>query len=385
MSSQNRGDIILSFAIFFQIVVSMFQELLFGANIITHEDFRNTAILICALPMVPAAYLFLKRRLILAATAYIIVISIICLTLIFYKENEDFLMSGAFYLLCMDVPCFLCAASIKDFTILKKIMLYLALIILVLGIIYLYLMWIGIISFVHYNMAFSYYLLFPALIFINQRKAIFTLFFLVTILLMFLLGSRGALFWSLLFWFILIFQESNYKDKFKFVLIGSILVVFSSNIISILIEIADNFNISSRTLNLMIEGNIAQDSNRFNLYKHIWEHLLYQPIYGYGIFGDRILLGAKSYCHNIALEILYDFGLLVGPILIFLLLFEVIRTFINSSNDDRNLFIILTFYCLVPLLVSSSYLAESKFGLFIGFIYSINDKFKNQVKQVKLI
>jgi len=120
MFEKDKGDNILSFAAFFQTAVLMLQELLVVSNIVSHESFRNVSILLSALPMVLAFYYIIKRRSILFIFTYILILLVTLSTLIFFPDNEQYLMKGAFYLFFVNAPSFLCLASIRDINNLKK-------------------------------------------------------------------------------------------------------------------------------------------------------------------------------------------------------------------------------------------------------------------------
>jgi O-antigen ligase len=371
MPNKKGDDILLSFAAFFQIVIFMLQELLISTNIVTHEYLRNISIFFAAIPMIPAAYIFIKRQFMLFLVSYLILLSLIILTIILFPDNKNYLITGIFYLLCMDIPCFLCLASIRDYVILRRIMLNLSYMVFILGLVYFFLLWVGRISFIHYSMTFSYYLLLPALVFVSQRKLLFTIFFIITCILMLMLGSRGALIWALLYTLLLIVFDSKSKNKTLLVITIICVLVIFGNLLSFLLKLSENINITSRTLNLIIEGNFTQDSERFSIYNKVWSYFLKSPIWGYGIFGDRVILGSDTYSHNIFLEILYDFGLFFGLTIILLIIFGMIRAFLISNYENRILLIMLIFYCFIPFLVSGSYLIEPKFWILMGLIFSL--------------
>jgi hypothetical protein len=370
MDKRNNGDIILSFAAFFQIVVLMFQELLTNSNIVSHDDSRLVCILVSALPMVMAIYYIIKRRLLLFLYTYLIIIFLILSTYIFYPDNEKYLNRGTFNILFVNLPCLLCLASIRNIEILKRIMLYLSYVVLLLGITYLLLLWIGKITFSEYSMTFSYYLLLPALIFISQKKVIFTYIFILVCIIMLMLGSRGALVTSLIYALFLFFMDRNNRRNILLVSIVLVIVVASGTFLSLFFKLTNNMSVTSRTLDLLLGGDIAQDTGRVGIYSIIWNNILTDPLAGYGIFGDRIILDG-IYCHNFFLEIFCNFGLILGSGLILLLAITIFRAFRVSDFENKKLLLMLFCYTFIPLMVSLSYLTFPQIAIFIGFLCTL--------------
>ncbi|MFW9988910.1 MAG: O-antigen ligase family protein [Candidatus Odinarchaeota archaeon] len=373
MNREKIGDNILSYAAFLQIAVLMLQELLISSNIVTYESFEKVSLVLSAIPMVIAAFITLKRNFILFLFTYLIFVSLILITLIVFPNNEKYVKDELFYLFFINIPCFLCLATIQDIYILKKVMLKLSYVIFILGIIYVYFLWVGMINFLSYSMTLSYYLLLPALIFINHRGLLFSILFLFICLIMLMLGSRGALVTALVYALLLLLFDKK-KRITSLIFIISLIVLSGSLIIS-LQSIADMIGVNSRTLRLILEGDIAYDSDRLELYSIIWKSILTNPIKGYGLFGDRVILDGV-YTHNFILELLNNFGLILGSGLIFILFYKLIRIIYRSDVENKKLLLLFFCYCLIPLMFSSSYLKDPRFGILIGAILYYEESIK---------
>lgn len=384
MHKSNYGDIILSFAAFFQIAVLMFQELLTSSNIVTHESSRVACIIVSAIPMIIAVNYIIARRLKLFLITYMISILIILLTLLIYPENSKYIIPGTFNILFVNIPSLLCLASIRSNDILKRILLYLSFLILTLGMIYLSLLWIGKIKFLNYSMTFSYYLLLPSLVFVSQKKIIFTFLFLSVCFIMLMLGSRGALVTSLIYAFLLLFIDRETSKNIIFTSLILVLVIISGSFLSFFLKLSDNMAVSSRTMDLLLSGDITEDTGRLGIFSIIWNSILTKPFVGYGIFGDRVILDG-IYCHNFLLEILCNFGILFGATFILLLLFVIIKSFTSSDSANKKLLLMLLCYTFVPLMVSLSYLEFPQFGIFVGFLLSLSrNNSDNLFKKISL-
>ncbi|MHA2100263.1 MAG: O-antigen ligase family protein [Candidatus Kariarchaeaceae archaeon] len=372
MFRKNIGDIILSFAVFFQIAVLMLKELLVAGQIVEHESFRMISILLAALPLVPAIYYIIKRRLVLSIGIYLLVIFIVLSTLVFFTDNEQYLFSepfnesGAFYLLFINIPSFLCLASIRDIFNLKRIMLLISYVIFALGILYLYFLWIGRISYMEYSITFSYYLLLPALVFLSQRKMLFMFLFIIICIMMLMLGSRGALVAGFFYAILLLFID---RESRGLILSSAFLIVLVfGSLLTLFLTYTSKIGVSSRTVTMFLEGNAAELSGRDWLYSTTWNSILESPFLGHGIFGDRVILDG-DYCHNILLEIFHNFGFLFGAGLILLISIATIRVYLNSNSENRKLLLMFFCYSIIPLMASTSYLQDPKFGIFIGSLF----------------
>jgi O-antigen ligase len=363
---KNKGDLILSFAAFFPVAVLMLQELLIASSIVDHESFRSYSVLLAAIPTVIALYYIVKREFLLFIITYSLLVYLTILTLILFPDNGKYVNTGLFYLFCVNIPCFLCLISIRDVIILKKGMLLISYIIFILGLVYIYFLLIGKITFLRYSMTFSYYLLFPALVFFSQKKIQFTLLFILICIFMLLLGSRGPLLASLIYVLVITIMDS--KSRKSILLTIVILVISAGSIFSFFVILSDQMGVESRTVSMILEGNITDPTNRMDLYFKTWESIKETPFLGHGLFGDRVTLSGQ-YCHNIFLEIFSNFGLLLGSVLILLVFIVSIRVYQNSNKDGKQLFMMFFCYGFLPLLFSGSYLVNAGFGLFIGSFF----------------
>lgn len=377
MSFSKKGDYILSIASFTPLVVLMLQQLTLELDVLPHEKSRLIGIIISGVIMFPALFIIANRNLRLLVITYLITIIAVLYTLIFFPENTQYLISGSFYLLLINIPIFLCVSSIKNSSHLIDIMLLASKSIFIIGLLVLSLKFLGIITHNRYSMSFSYYLLLPALFFLNQRKYIYNLGFIIICIMMLLFGSRGAFLISISYLFISTSFFTNSKLSVKLLFIVFIISFFYIDLFEVAIFIEDTFNISSRTLSMMLSGNITSDSGRFDLYTKLWTDILENPIFGKGIFGDRVLLSfldGEVYSHNIFLEILHNFGFVVGGAFILIMLKHTLVVYFKLKSEYKGVFSVLVFSNLTPLFFSGSYLTSFWFGLYLGTIYLFNQK-----------
>lgn len=226
----------------------------------------------------------------------------------------------------------------------------------------------------------------------SKKKIYFAIFALESLIILFL-GARGAFLCVLVFVFISLMLNSNFRKKMKgisiiLILISSCLVVFKKQIIDFSLILIPN----SRFLTLLSEGNLFEISTRINIYSSLILNIISKPFLNFGLLSDRIflienyagnnLLGFNVdtdmfrglYAHNIFLELAMNFGVFIGIIIsIYLIYILAIKFFILLKTNNKiqiNFYILLFVIGFIPLMFSSSYLINSNFWILIG--YSIN-------------
>lgn len=376
MIKSDRKDYILSFAILFPTIVLMLQQLLLGVNFIPNETLKTYNIILSALPLIYSFKIVVNRNLRLVLFTYIIFILLLLFSYNNYN-NRNYILSESFFLLFISIPIFLSAASIRNIEILKNVLLKISFIILIIGVfIFLYIL-TGKVDFTVYNMALSYYLLLPTLVFIYQEKSIYKLLSVLSLLIILLLGSRGP-FIIALFYYATIFLLNTKFNSLKSYISIILLISISFFIINIDTGALLNFvesalGINSRTLSLLISGEIDYDAGRNEITKTVIDNILNSNAWGFGIYGDRPLLDG-TYAHNIFLEVLIDFGLVLGTLILLLFIVFMIKVFL--SFKDKKLFLLFFSLGFLPFLKSGSYLGSIEFSILIGFLILTNKQKK---------
>lgn len=300
----------------------------------------------------------------------------------FVKFGLDFLLSS--------VPWFIVAYAARDSKLLKKYLYISALIIMISFIMNFYVFKIDIFGEYTYSQEFTYGLLPVPIIIGNSLFEKFRLFdvliFLTSIFFIFSLGARGPLVCVVLFLIIKILLMCKFKPK-KAILINffiiSIIVpfyIYFYEILTYLLNILQKVGLNSRTILRLIEGSFFEDNARNLLSKYSIDLIRENPLIGVGVGNDRILLGNKMgssdifseavgwYPHNLFLEILLHFGIIIGGIII-LALIKILytTTFKNKNTDDTDIICIFIGLGLFPLLFSGSYITSPLFFSLLGF------------------
>lgn len=231
----------------------------------------------------------------------------------------------------------------------------------------------------NYDMTVGYTLLYPICFCMSRIKENkkYVCLALISGLIILLYGSRGPLLaiMSFLLMMFLFDKEKRNVKKFvwRMIVVASAIIVcfFYREILLFVREIFINKGVSVRTIEKILTGNITADSGRSILYDLAIKHIHEKPILGWGLAGDVVCM--EQYPHLLFLEILLDFGYVIGGMLSFFVLYRIIKTSLMFHFENEDFFIL--FCCgFVPLLLSHSYLQEPLFWVLMGFACSKNAK-----------
>ena len=242
------------------------------------------------------------------------------------------------------------------------------------------------------NMEISYSIL-PLAIFsfyyFFENKSIKFLFYAIfSSLMIVIIGSRGALLCIVMFF--ILYAITNFKKNLvvtTLIIVLGISFLFNyDKIINQAIYILDYYNIGSRTLAKFANGDITNDTGRSRLHEVAIENLDKKPLIGLGLGVERIVINkevnnmekdmSSSYSHNLIIEILAQYGYIIGGIVILCLGYLIIRAFIKGKKIERDFIIVLFSMEIIRLFLSSSYLLSPLFFLLLGGCFNIIDKEK---------
>lgn len=228
------------------------------------------------------------------------------------------------------------------------------------------------------NLVFSYTLLLPFLIHINEfiKKKNILIFILILFESYMLLtyGSRGTLVCAVLFVVFLILKKIGLKNLKYF--IGICLIIFSIYEIMYFTGVFDSIyqyyleeGRYIRILDLISKGEFFSNNGRFEIYHNYFGYILEKPFLGWGIGAD-IYIGI--FPHNLLIELIFNFGIILGTILIIIMIILIAKLLLNNNHS---LFLILFCSGILPLFFSFSYLEWMNFWIFIGYILLSNKKY----------
>ncbi len=221
-----------------------------------------------------------------------------------------------------------------------------------------------------YNLGFGYEVLFLFIIFMVIARYKNKLFYapaLVALMFILIAGSRGPLVGVGLI-MILLAADAVKKLPMAYRYLIIILVCLSAVILINYYDVIlmgsatflNNLGISSRTITKILSGEITEDNGRLRLYEIAIDLIRTGGPFGNGIYGDRYVISSVTkmwigYCHNVVLEILVDYGYLLGTAILLLMARKIIRILFSEDSEWRSLYIIFLISCS-QLLLSGSYL-----------------------------
>lgn len=354
------------------------------------EVVQNVSKLLVGLVFLYSFPIVFRRSKATIVVTYLIAIFIIILHYLLFPDNQKAIISLIFPLFFMSIPGFIYSRSLNDIKAFKRMMKKSSFFIFFIGLTIQLMVVIGNVSIGTYSMALSYYLLFSAILFADDLIDTFRfqslIALIVTIFIIIALGSRGPL--LSLFMFVVLKLIKQRKrltyQKFVFTLsiaLFSILALLNlEKIFIFLYNLLLNYGINSRTLWIFINEEFYL-SGRDTIYHLLMEYIANKPLLGHGIGGDRVLIG--GYAHNIFLEILINFGVIFGGIILLVLLITMIYRLSSKSRMYYNILIIWISYGFIHLMVSSSYLTDIKFWILIGILLN-KGLIKDNTEDIKL-
>lgn len=230
-----------------------------------------------------------------------------------------------------------------------------------------------------YSMAASYSLLFCLTILFNElfRKGsriplINVAIIIVGIALIFIHGARGPLLCFVAYVALKVITEvRENKRAFFGVLLGSIVlfvaVINYDIILKTIGNILDKSRLYSRTYQLILANNLFNDSGRSAFHEIAIELIWKNPLLGYGAGSDVILLGGQ-YTHSMFLEIMFDFGIVIGFCIFALVSIEMLRAVFMKKSVRKELMVIFIILGYFMLFFSSTYLQSTYLFMAMGIM-----------------
>lgn len=182
------------------------------------------------------------------------------------------------------------------------------------------------------------------------------------------LGSRGAIICIAVFIVIITIVNPNIKLRRKAIyfliiaVIGYIIVFHIQEIAELLLRRIYGSGLTSRTLRLFMQGEfLSHDSGRTVLNEFYFAQIQTRPILGWGILGGR----TSMYPHNIAIELLLAFGVIIGSLLFMAIIIVLIRG-VTQKNRMNQLIATVFVARIVSLFFSGSVFTCAEFFVCIA-------------------
>lgn len=370
---EHKEDCYIVFAVMIQYLLALLQECLIAIFRIPAEQTTIYRVLLTAIPLTVAIIIAFKRRPILFVVTYTIVLLVLFLNVVLYPHNSDVLIYDSLrFVLPVVIPSALCLMSISSIELVEKVVYKLSWFSVLFVVIYMVEYLRGRFVIDTYNMTFSYSILLPMISLYSYNSKLSKTISIVLFFIVISIGSRGAAGIFLIY----VMYDIVQRNK-KLILPISILAVLFILSLTDIVEWLASIGLKSRTITLLLEGNIDNLSERDYIYNEVIEKLKVSPICGYGLWADRVILkNTDTYCHNIVLEILLNWGMILGAIILLGITFSIMYLYVRSDKYERN--IIVKYFCalIMPFMASQSYLVDYKFSVFIAILFLLNKKLK---------
>ncbi len=210
--------------------------------------------------------------------------------------------------------------------------------------------------------------------FIKKRNWVPGLLSILGVILLISFGSRGPILCLLIFVFLTVFftmRERKYSPVkyLYFVLIClGLLVLFSQAWQFIIEAILSSQNMSDRLAVKLMEGGFLESDDRNEIKLLLIKKLSEYPIMGYGVAGDRLVIGSieSGYAHNLIYEMLFSFGYVFGGGLLIVITIQIFKGLKYYSGDEKYFVLVLISCGFIGLLFSGTYLNSKWFFFLMG-------------------
>lgn len=367
---ERKECIVLGVSSFCSLFALMLQTLLYGllGNSMLIHIF---VLIVAAIPTIRALPIWLKYEFDRVILCYGSILIVFLIQYMVFLDNRAYMTEYLFQFLFMCIPAYLSMSMNWDTKIQTDIFKAFCWNVFVLGELYFFMILVGRIAWggYSYNMAFSYYMLLPALGFTyclyRERKKIYIVPLIFAMISIIMLGSRGPLLcWVVFFLFGLYFSDIKLSFKCIWTVVIFIIFMFYKKIIMLLLPYLDELGINSRSMEYFITGSLVTDlGGRDTIYSIVIELIKQNFVFGSGIGADLAATG--QYSHNLFLDLLLHYGVFLG---ISMILIIIVMMWISlSKTNDKTLWFV--FFCggFLPSMVSGTYLSSMLLWIFFGY------------------
>lgn len=368
--SDARGDRLLSI-----FLVSMFLRtfIVVSANVFRLPNvtwITNTALIpffiVCMLYVATRRGTITFVRLLFLACFYLA-------NILLFPQNKDFIISTISDTVFSVLPFFVVSLCQRNTTYLMQILKRISSVCITISTL-LFALYYDRIAGANYSMSFGYMILPFICVCILQaiqtRKVINVVLVVLGTCLLIALGSRGPILCIAVFILVLIFWYARSHRHGAVICVGTVVIfgILYTQLDGLLVLLGDLFTvfgIRSRTITLL-SRDILYSSGRDNINSLLLAETMKAPFTIRGINAEYVLRG--NYAHNIVVELLYQFGIVIGGAMLCAILYLAKRT-IFVLGTIRNIDIICLLFLsisLPKLMVSGTLWRDPGFWVWIG-------------------
>ena len=230
------------------------------------------------------------------------------------------------------------------------------------------------------DMSRAYFILLNVLLVVNyafDKKTIMgILFSVVGILFLASMGTRGPVIITLAFIVCKIVQLSMGKGHGYIAVIAILLLIWLVNsdywdgFLLFVREFIESLGLSTRVIDLAIQDEtLTYMSERDEIADLVISKIKERPLTGWGVYGEWQFNGWAA--HNMYLELLDHYGVILGGIMILWILYINIKAFLTTKETPvRGLVLLLACFCLVRGVFGGGFLTFPTF-LMIGYCLQV--------------
>lgn len=312
----------------------------------------------------------------------------------FFPYNHTFLIGiiPQFFLLGT-VPMIFITSAIKDWNRLYLALRPTAMVVIICAVIYLPIKAAGIVQLEY--LSFSYQIMFSVIfmMFLSMReKGLVNIAFTVAgVFCIVALGGRGPLVGVLLG--VAVYVLANFKISTGgiiatlFALIaGTVIWSQFNNVLLATESLLSRYGIYSRTIRSMLQEEFFVSSGRVGRWNVSLMAIKNQWFFGYGMGGDRFVLGSAGegdrYAHNIFVEMVMQYGVFLGGLMLVLILYLIFKNITAKQKDGLFFIGLVSIFStgFFGLNFSGSYLHTPMFFIMLVLCYKIS-KQKNTAQE----
>ena len=226
-----------------------------------------------------------------------------------------------------------------------------------------------------------YFMPLPIIMFysaLKNNKLFDKVLLIINTILVFLGGRQSVFVVTITFLVLFYFIKRPSPTKNVLFVFSGITIVFLYIILSeSIFQALSDLGIYSRTLESINSGTFFSFDTRFSIYYKSLNIIKTNGNRISGLFADRLYLremaGWITYAHNFFLEVLIDYGIIFGTIIISIFLLKISITLFKVKEERKILFFVIFSLGFIRLLVSNSFAIAGTFYLIFGFIFNSNN------------
>lgn len=234
-----------------------------------------------------------------------------------------------------------------------------------------------------YSMSYSNAVMFLSILLLfrykKERKFIYIVEFLITLVYIIASGARNPLISIALVMIYILYSNNNpWYMKVLSCIMSLIFILFIINyeyFINQIYIIFTSIGIESRTIRLLISENVFYDSGRSEIVKILIEKINEHSILGLGAFGGEATVGLS---HHLYYDIFANFGYIFGSSLLLIILINIINIIVHDHNNSIcNLMIMMCIIVFPRGFVVQDFWTTKELWILFGIFISYNKKIKN--------